>query len=182
VDSNISFGNGAGDHVSASAFDGGSSTIIFGNRNGNVATLAGGNGGDVIITGTGLDTVTVGGHSTADTFGFVLETNGSSYTTVTGAWTGDQVAIGNLSGIVVGLTGLGNTLASERSNSSWTTLASFIQPIATPVPGHTYMGNNGTDTFIFTDTLNGHTGAIEIGGVFSGTNSTISGHVLTLQI
>jgi hypothetical protein len=49
------------------------------------------------------------------------------------------------------------------------------------VPGDTYMGNNGIDTLIFTDTQKGQTGALEIAGVFSGRNSTISNHVLTLQ-
>src|SRR5262249_17804085 len=66
----------------------------------------------------------------------------------------------------------------ETHVSSWTSLALFIQAIATQVPGDTFVGNNGTDTFIFTDTQNGQTGAVEIAGVFA--NNSIAGNTLTL--
>jgi len=125
-----------------------------------------------------LDTVTVAAHANADTFGFSLGTDGASFTKITGAQTGDDVAVGNHSGIVTGSDGLGNTLVNEGSNSSWTSLALFIQAIATQVPGDTFVGNNGIDTFVFTDTQNGQTGAIEIAGVFA--NNSIAGQTLTL--
>jgi hypothetical protein len=55
----------------------------------------------VIITGTGLDTVTVAvGVHNPDTFGFALGTNGTSFTTVNGALAGDQVAVDNHSGML----------------------------------------------------------------------------------
>jgi len=168
--------------------DGGSGhdLIIVGNGNNDQITLnvASGKatGADTIITGTGSsDTVNVAAHTNADTFGFSLGTNGTSFTKITGAQTGDQVAVGNSAGLVLtDPNGLGNTLVNEGSNSSWTSLALFIQAIAA-MPGDTFMGNNGTDTFIFTDTANGQTGAIEIAGVFSGTNSTIFNHALELR-
>jgi len=170
------------------SIDGGSdhNTIIVGNGNFDDVTLAALSGtaigADTIITGTGSsDTVNVAAHTNADTFGFSLGTNGTSFTKITGAQTGDQVAVGNSAGLVLtDPNGLGNTLVNEGSNSSWTSLALFIQAIAA-MPGDTFMGNNGTDTFIFTDTANGQTGAIELAGVFSGANSTISNHVMTLQ-
>ena len=137
-------------------------------------------GADTIITGTGSsDSVTVAAHTNADTFGFSLFTDGTSFTTVTGAQAGDHVAVGNSAGIVTGSDGLGNTLVNEGSDSSWTSLALFIQAIAAPVPGDTFVGNNGTDTFIFTDTQNGQTGAVEIAAqVFA--NNSIAGNTLTL--
>jgi hypothetical protein len=97
-----------------------------------------------------------------------------------GALADDLVAVANSWGLVTGSNGLGNMLVDKGTEASSTTLASFIEAIAA-MPGHTYMGNNGTDTFIFTDTQNGHTGAIEMASVFSGTKSTISNHVLTLH-
>ena len=55
----------------------------------------------MIITGTGLDTVTVAvGVHNPDTFGFALGTNGTSFTTVNGALAGDQVAVDNHSGML----------------------------------------------------------------------------------
>ena len=91
-----------------------------------------------------------------------------------------HVAVGNSAGLVLtDPNGLGNTLVNEGSNASWTSLALFIQAIATPVPGDTFVGNNGIDTFIFTDTANGQTGAVELAGqVFA--NNSIAGNTLTL--
>ena len=168
----ITFGNGDGDYV----LGGGSSNnkITFGNGNSDSVTLGSGAGGDYIATGTGSgDTVTVGAHTSADTFAFALGTNGTYFTTVSGAQgspSGDHV--------VVNGGRLGNTLVSEGTLSPGTTLGSFISSVVvTPTPGDTYVGNNGTDTFIYTDTQTGHTGAIELVGVF---NASIANHVLTL--
>src|SRR5262249_271788 len=164
----------------------GHDTIIVGNGNGDQITLnapsgSKATGADTIITGTGSsDFVTVAAHTNADTFGFSLLTDGTSFTTINGAQAGDHVAVGNSAGLVLtDPNGLGNTLVSKGSDSSWTSLALFIQAIASPVAGDTYVGNNGTDTFIFTDTQNGHTGAVELAGqVFA--NNSIAGNVLTL--
>src|SRR5262249_1141512 len=199
----ITFGNGSGDTVAADgklsnntitlgngfrdevSIDGGSdhNTIIVGNGNFDDITLAALSGtaigADTIITGPGSsDTLNVAAHTNADTFGFSLGTNGTSFTTVAGAQTGDHVAVGNSAGVVTGSDGLGNTLVNEGSNSSWTSLALFIQAIATQVPGDTFVGNNGIDTFVFTDTQNGQTGAVELAGVFA--NNSIAGQTLTL--
>jgi hypothetical protein len=140
-------------------------TITFGNGNGDNLTVQGsGAGGDVIVTGTGLDTVTVGAHTNADTFGFSLGTNVSSYTTINGAQVGDLVTSGN---------SLGNIVSNS---TNYATLTSFIASL-TPSNGHTYIDNNGTDTFIVTDS-GSHIGAIEIVGSFTG---TVANHVLTLH-
>src|SRR4029077_15358633 len=73
--------------------------ITMGNGNNDSVTLGVGvpsAGGDSIITGTGLgDTVQVGTHNHADTFGFALGTNGTAFTEITGARAGDQVISGN---------------------------------------------------------------------------------------
>jgi hypothetical protein len=74
---------------------------------------------------------------------------------------------------------LGNTPPVEKGFSSGETMSSFIGSIPSPTKGDTYIGNNGSDTFIFTDTTSGHTSAIEVVGVFA--NSTIASHVLTLE-
>ena len=87
-----------------------------------------------------------------------------------GALVGDKVEVNN------GL--LGSTLVNKGENdASYTNLAAFIQAIVAE-PGHTYVGNNKTDTFVYTDTSGGQTGAMEIAGTFVG--SSISNHVLTL--
>jgi hypothetical protein len=160
----ITFGNGNGDYLSVTGSSN-NNTITFGNGNGDNLTVQGsGAGGDVIVTGTGLDTVTVGAHTNADTFGFSLGTNVSSYTTINGAQVGDLVTSGN---------SLGNIVSNS---TNYATLTSFIASL-TPSNGHTYIDNNGTDTFIVTDS-GSHIGAIEIVGSFTG---TVANHVLTLH-
>jgi hypothetical protein len=68
---------------------------------------------------------------------------------------------------------------SDGALPAATTLSSFINAVVgDPTKGHTYIGNNGTITFIETDTASGQVGAVEIVGVFA--HSTISNHVLTL--
>jgi hypothetical protein len=135
-------------------------------------SLGAGSGGDYIATGTGSgDVVDVGSHTHADIFAFALGTNGTDYTTVFGAQVGDQVEVNNGQ--------LGSTLVNEGENdASFTSLAAFIQEIVAE-PGHTYVGNSRTDTFIYTDTSGGQTGAIDIAGTLVG-SSPISNHVLTL--
>jgi hypothetical protein len=134
-------------------------------------SLGAGSGGDYIATGTGSgDMVDVVAHTHADIFAFALGTNGTDFTTVAGALVGDKVEVNNGQ--------LGGTLVNEGESASYTSLAAFISAIAAHV-GHTYVGNNGTDTFIYTDTSGGQTGAIEIAGTFAG-SSPISNHVLTL--
>jgi hypothetical protein len=161
----ITFGNGNGDYLSVTGSSS-NNTITFGNGNGDyLSVLGSGAGRDVIVTGTGLDTVTVGVHTNADTFGFSLGTNGSSYTAVNGAQVGDLVTSGN---------SLGNIVSNSSAN--YANLASFIASL-TPSNGHTYLDNNGTDTFIVTDS-GSHIGAIEIVGSFAG---TVANHVLTLH-
>ena len=190
----ITFGNGAGDSLNANniRWD----KIILGNGKGDSVSVDGvaventiilGNGdgdsvvihrtlhafkGNYIATGTGVgDTVTDKGTGgvTSDTFAFALGTSGKNFTTVNGAMVGDHVVVNG--GV------LGGTLIS-KGFSSGETLTSFITSIGSPTRDHTYIGNNGTDTFIFTDTYRGQTGAIEIVGVFTG--SSIHDHVLTL--
>ena len=161
----ITFGNGNGDYLSVTGSSS-NNTITFGNGNGDYLSILGsGAGRDVIVTGTGLDTVTVGVHTNADTFGFSLGTNGSSYTAVNGAQVGDLVTSGN---------SLGNIVSNSSAN--YANLESFIASL-TPSNGHTYLDNNGTDTFIVTDS-GSHIGAIEIVGSFAG---TVANHVLTLH-
>ena len=75
---------------------------------------------------------------------------------------------------------LGNNWCQKERCQPGTTLSSFINAVVgDPTKGHTYIGNNGTTTFIETDTDGGHVGAVEIVGAF--THSTISNHVLTLH-
>jgi hypothetical protein len=91
----ITFGNGTGNYVSGG--DSGNNKITMGNGNNDAVTLTapvvGSNpGGDIIKTGTGQgDTVTVGTHTNADTFGFAIGTDGTSFTTITGAQAGDHI-------------------------------------------------------------------------------------------
>ncbi len=162
----ITFGNGNGDFVYASSSS--NDRITFGNGQGDSVALGSGAGGDTIITGTGAgDTVYVGAHTNADTFGFSLGTNGSSYTTVTGAQAGDHV----IAGIY-----LGNNVSNNATAAA--SLAAYISDLGTVHSGDTYVGYNGTDdTFIVTDSAS-HIGAIEIVGSFTG---TVANHVLTLH-
>jgi hypothetical protein len=164
TNNHIQMGNGTGDYVSLL----GSSSNNFiglGNGSGDAVTLGSGAGGDRIVTGTGLDTVTVGDHTKADFFNFALGTNGSSFTTITGAQIGDFLISGNH---------LGSNVVN--SSTSFTTLADFIAGLVL-TNGNTYVGTNGTDTFVVTD-FNGQVGAVELVGVFSG---HAFNHVLTLQ-
>ena len=71
----------------------GKDTISLGNGNQDTVTMAASIGNDKISTGTGAsDKINVGSHGSPDTFGFALGTNGSHFTTVTGALSGDLVA------------------------------------------------------------------------------------------
>ena len=168
TNNHIQMGNGTGDYVSLL----GSSSNNFiglGNGSGDAVTLGSGAGGDNIVTGTGLDTVTVGDHRNADFFNFALNTNGSSFTTITGAQIRDSLSFN------------GNHLGSNVVNSSTsaTTLADFIAGLVL-TNGNTYVGTNGTDTFVVTD-YNGQVGAVELVGVFSGHTFSAASHVLTLE-
>jgi hypothetical protein len=164
TNNHIQMGNGTGDSVSLLSTSG-NNFIGLGNGNGDAVTLGSGAGGDTIFTGTGLDTVTVGDHTKADFFSFALGTNGSSFTTITGAQIGDFLISGNH---------LGSNVVN--SSTSFTTLADFIAGLVL-TNGNTYVGTNGTDTFVVTD-FNGQVGAVELVGVFSG---HAFNHVLTLQ-
>src|SRR5262249_36820760 len=109
----ITFGNGSGDSVSnvrsgpgqpGAGGQSSNNTITMGNGAGDSVTLGVGftsPGGDTIITGTGKDdTVQVGTHTNPDTFGFALGTDGTSFTTITGAQAGDHViSDGNLQNV-----------------------------------------------------------------------------------
>jgi hypothetical protein len=104
-------------------------------------------GGDTIITGTGAsDAVTVAAHTNADTFGFSLAgelniENNSQFTTITGAQVGNQVAVGNSTGLVLsGADSLGSTLMQTSTTDS--TMALFIQSLGTLTNGDTYVGFN----------------------------------------
>lgn len=177
----IQFGNGNSDSVYAYA-SGGNNTIILGNGNNDIIALnvRAGVGGDYLATGTGSgDAILVGGHTNADTFAFATFSSASvflstsSFTKVYGAQSNDKIEVngGNL----------GDTLVSKGTLTVGTTLSSFINTVVgDPAKGHTYIGNNGTTTFIETDTQSGQLGAIEIVGTFA--NSTISNHVLTLHV
>jgi hypothetical protein len=191
----IAFGNGAGDYVSVSdsfSITGGSTStdnqIIFGNGNNDPAILPSGAGGDTIITGTGnSDTVQVGTHpnTNPDTFGFALGTGATalSQTTVNGALAGDQIAVGNSSGLVLTSSGLGNTLVQDGNIAGITTVNGFITYLTSHgglTKGDTYTADSGGDTFIATDTLTGKVGGIEIVGAFE--NNSLSGHILTLGV
>jgi hypothetical protein len=166
----ITLGNGAGDTVNGGATM--NDTITLGNGKGDQVTLGPDSGGDYIATGTGAgDTVTVvGPHTSFDTLAFALGTNGTKFTTVSGAAVGDHVVVNGGQ--------LGNTLASGATTH--TTLASYISSL-TLTKGETYVGFNATadDTFVVTDTASGQTGAIELTGV-AFQHSTLAHHVLTL--
>jgi hypothetical protein len=172
----ITLGNGEGDYVSVSGASG-NNKIVLGNGANDYVNLGFGagvtsTGGDNIATGTGAnDTVTVGAHTNADTFAFAMGTNTTRFTTVTGAQSGDYV--------VVNGDQLGDTLVS-KGFSSGETLASFLASIVSPTTDHTYVGNNGADTFIFTDSPTGHTGVVDIVGVFNPIQANLVNHVLTL--
>jgi hypothetical protein len=168
----VTFGNGNGDYVEENVEngDGGKNKVTFGNGNNDQLLFSPGRADDSITTGTGAgDTVSVGTHSKADTFGFSIGTNGTNFTTVAGAMTGDHV--------VVNGGALGSGLASEPALPSGATLANFISALGTLTPGTTYVANNTTDTFIATDTNGGQLGAIELVGVF---NVSIAKELLTL--
>ena len=166
----IRFGNGTDDSVTADTSS--NNKITMGNGNGDAVTLGSGGGGDTINTGTGLDTVAVGSHTNPDTFGFALGTNGSSFTTITGAQIGDHLTCNNAFGNSLQL-----GINVVNSVTSATTLANFIAGLVL-TSGNTYVGANGTDTFVVTD-HNGQIGAVELVGVFAGTAT--ASHVLTLH-
>jgi hypothetical protein len=180
----ITFGNGAGDAVTVGGGSG-HDLIIVGNGDADEITLnvpsGTATGGDTIITGTGFfDAVGVAAHTNADTFGFSLGTNGTSFTTVTGAQAGDHVAVGNSAGVVLtDPNGLGSTLI--QASTTDTTLASYISSLGTLTNGDTYVGFNQTvkETFIVTATQSGQTGAVEIVGQAFAHNS-IADHALIL--
>jgi hypothetical protein len=168
------FVNGGSDH----------DTIIVGNGDNVQITLnAPGTaiGGDTIITGIGSsDLVSVAPHTSADTFGFSLGTNGTSFTTINGGQAGDHVAVGNSAGIVLtDLNGLGGTLV--QASTTATDLASYISSLGALMNGDTYVGFNQTaqKTFIVTEAQSGQMGAVELVGHAFDHNS-IAGHVLTL--
>ena len=176
IHNTITFGNGSGDYVTNvfASFAGLSSNnkITMGNGNNDSVTLGVGvtsAGGDSIVTGTGLgDTVQVGTHNNADTFGFALGTNGTAFTEITGARAGDQVISGNNLGA--------NVVTEPGTFASLLDFFNFVSGLP-PTNNNTYIGNNGADTFIVTD-HKGELGVVEIVGVFTGnTNGT---HVLTL--
>jgi len=128
--------------------------------------------------------VNVATHTNADTFGFALSTGGtaSSQTTVTGAQAGDHVAVGNSSGLVLTKpNGLGNTLVQEGAIAGLNSVNTFITYLGSYgglTKGATYTADNGSSTFIVTDTQNGNTGGVQIVGVFE--HNSITHHVLTL--
>ena len=178
----ITLGNGVGDTVNANnssntiiTLGNGDNDTVNGSGNGNIITLGNGNndavtlhfsaGGDTIITGKGLDTVTVDTHTNPDTFGFAKGTDGTSFTTITGAQAGDHVISGN---------NLGNNVINSATTA--TTLADFIASLSGNPNGNTYVGYNTTanDTFI----VSNH-GAVELVGV-AFMNSSALNHVLTL--
>ena len=167
----ITFGNGAGDYLTSDS-DGGSNRISFGNGNDDLAVLTGSSqGGDYFATGTGSgDTVSVGAHTKADIFAFALGTNGTNFTTVSGAAAHDQVEVNGGE--------LGSKLVSASTGDD--TLSSFISSLGKLTKGDTYVGFNtaANDTFVVTDPQSGQTGAIELTGVFQ--HSTLANHVLTL--
>jgi hypothetical protein len=190
----ISFGNGAGDYLSVTTTLFGSTStdnqIIFGNGNNDSATLPSGAGGDIIITGTGnSDTVQVGAHTSADTFGFALGTGATalSQTTVTGAQpmdptdpTLDKVAVGNASGLVLTNNGLGDFLVQKGSIPDLSTVNDFINFLVSNgglTKGDTYTADSGGDTFVVTDTLSGKVGGIEIVGVFEHNSIAANSHI-----
>src|SRR5262249_18187686 len=179
---------GQGNGVSVTGGSDDDTIIVTGVREG--ITLDAGTGGDTIITVTGpgikflnnIDTVSVGAHTHADTFGFSLGTSGTSFTTITGAQTGDHVAVGNSAGIVLtDPNGLGSTLIQAPTTA--TTLASYINSLGALTNGDTHVGFNKDPTvnatFIVTETQSGQTGAVEIVGQAFDHNS-IAGHFLTL--
>ena len=132
IHNTITFGNGNGDYVTNIvgfvgfffAGQSSSNTIIMGNGTGDSVNLGSGAGGDIIITGTGLDTVAVRSHTNADTFGFALGTGISalSQTTVTGARATDKIGVGNSSGLVLTSNGLGNTLVQDGAIAGLSTV------------------------------------------------------------
>jgi hypothetical protein len=178
----ITFGNGSSDSVYVDFTDqraqSSNNTITMGNGAGDSVTLAAGAGGDTIVTGTGLDTVMVGTHTNADTFGFALGTNGTSFTKITGALPGDHVVSGN---------NLGNHVVSEPG--TFTSLSDFFSFVTGhhPANGNTYIGYSTTDTFIVTDFLgqDGNAqgqqqlGAVDIVGIFNNIGPAVN-HILTL--
>ena len=170
-DDTVNLGNGSNDYVNLE--DTAHDLIIVESGNSDNVFLGVSSvtavGGDTVITGTGAhDTVTVEAHSNADTFGFALGTNGSSFTTVFGAQVGDHVVSGN---------DLGNNAVSETGTfASLSDFFSFVTGLH-PASGDTYIGRSNTDTFVITDS-HGQFGAVDIVGVFTG--STGGTHELTL--
>lgn len=183
----IVFGNGDGDYVSVTEGTTSNNQIILGNGNNDSVTLPSGSGGDIIVTGMGnSDTVQVGAHTpNPDTFGFALGTGTTalSQTTVTGAQAADKIAVGNTSGLVLTAAGgLGNTLVQDGATAGLNTVNDFINFLVSHgglTKGDTYTADSGGNTFIVTDTSNGHVGGVEIAGIAFESNS-ITGHILTL--
>jgi hypothetical protein len=172
----IVLGNGSNDAVTL-PFDNGNNSVTLGNGNNDVVSIGGAfsQGADTISTGTGAnDQINVGFHGNADTFGFAFGTNGTNFTTVTGALTNDLVVVNGGQ--------LGGTPSPLSGATTATTLASYIQSLGTLTPDHTYVGFNNTtanDTFIVTDAAGGQTGAIELVGVaFQHSSITADGLLL----
>src|SRR5262249_7464402 len=137
TNNHIQMGDGIG--VGVSLLGGptsGNNFISVGNGREDAVTLGSGAGGDTIITGTGRiganiiggDIVTVGDHTKADFFGFALGTDGSSFTTITGAQIGDFLISGNH---------LGSNVVN--SSTSATLLVDFIASLVL-TNGNTYVG------------------------------------------
>jgi hypothetical protein len=191
TNNNIVFGNGDVDHLSVTDGTTSNNQIILGNGNNDSVSLTSGAGGNTIITGTGnSDTVTVGGlmnQHTNDTFGFALGTGSTalSQTTVFNARAGDEIAVGNSSGLVLTNSGLGDTHLVKDGNITTVTIATvhdYINYITSHeglTKGDTYTADSGGNTFVVTDTLHGQVGGIELVGVVFEA-STLANHILTL--
>jgi hypothetical protein len=97
IGNTIILGNGQADRVQLTdSFD---DRIFLGNGDNDSVTISRHVGQDTIWTGTGSSNfVNVGPHiklaELADTFGFALGTNGSSFTTISGAQKGDHLIAG----------------------------------------------------------------------------------------
>jgi hypothetical protein len=166
----ISFGNGNNDHVSMnpSLGDSSNNTITMGNGTGDSVALNAGDGGDTIITGKGLDTVNVGTHTHADTFGFAKGTDGTAFTTITGAKAGDHIISDN---------NLGTNVINSETTA--TTLADFIASLSGNPNGKTFVGYNDTAPTHETFIVSNH-GAVELLGVAFMNSQVLTDHILTL--
>jgi len=111
----------------------------------------------------------------ADTFGFTLGTNGSLFTTISGAQKGDHLIAGLIAGQA---SDLGDTPVQSETHAG--TISDYISSLGTLTPGDTYVGYNKTSktTYVVTDTASGQTGDVQLVGVFDH-NHTFN-HVLTL--